>query len=101
MPKATAKPRGRNKTGGGKATTGGVTYQAQTLAWVAVHALARQPLPGSLTGTADATPVLMKHEGGAGVDDAYIELARIMHDGGRFGTPDRGRRSSGRLTWAV
>jgi hypothetical protein len=28
-------------------------------------------------------------------------LARIMHDGGRFGTPDRGRRSSGRLTWAV
>ena len=74
MAKTTPKPRKRKKAGGGKATAGGVGFQAEALAWIAVHALARKPLRGNIAGTADATPVLLKHETNAGVDDAYIEL---------------------------
>ena len=74
MAKTTPKPRKRKKTGGGKATTGGVGFQAEALAWIAVHALSRKPLRGNIAGSADATPVLLKHETNAGVDDAYIEL---------------------------
>ena len=39
--------------------------------------------------------------GPAGSVKQALELARIMHDGVRFGTPDGGRMSSARRVWAV
>ena len=74
MKKTIPKPRKLKKTGGGKATSGGVSFQAQTLAWVAVHALAQTPLPMRFAGTTDTSPVVLKHETSACVDDACIEL---------------------------
>jgi len=70
----TPKARKRKKTGGGKATNAGVPFQGQTLAWIAVHALARKPLRRIFGGAADPVPVLLKHETGSGVDDAVIQL---------------------------
>jgi hypothetical protein len=72
------------------------------LAWV------HQTLNAVPTSTSDHWTIVaneliatLAREPGLRINEIASKLARIMHDGGRFGPPDRGRMSSARLAWAV
>jgi hypothetical protein len=74
MPKP-ARHQARKRSGGGKATAGGVSFQAQIAAWVAVHILAQKPVKQSFGLLNDAYPELVGHETEYAVDDLYVRFA--------------------------
>lgn len=69
------KPKSSKKSGGGKATFTGTTFQAEIAAWIAVHLLAKCPLRQVFGIENEAIPESIRLETAHAVDDIFVRFS--------------------------